>query len=215
MINYLYINVISSFIIFGYYTYRNDYSFKNKIKMKTTAELDKMYNKILPNVLFNVFCSSIPAIYLLNILVNDPRYHLLKNIPLVCKYIFLPFMVDILFYSSHKLLHNKYLFYFHKRHHELVNPIGIGSFYMSPFEFYCTVIIPVFGPLILLGANIYNIHLWTTFTIFNAICISHSNTKNLSEFHDYHHNNFKYNFGIDLFMDNLFNTKYYRHVNTN
>ena len=127
----------------------------------------------------------------------------------VIKYISLPLLVDIMFYSVHKLLHNKYLFYFHKRHHELVHPVGIGSFYMSLLEFYGAIVIPVFGPLILLGANNYNAHLWLTFSVFNGICVAHGNTRNLSEFHDYHHNNFRYNFGIDIFMDNLFNTKYY------
>jgi sterol desaturase/sphingolipid hydroxylase (fatty acid hydroxylase superfamily) len=80
---------------------------------------------------------------------------------------------------------------------------------MSLLEFYGAIVIPVFGPLILLGANSINTHLWLTFSVFNGICVAHGNTRNLSEFHDYHHNNFKYNFGIDIFMDNLFNTKKY------
>ena len=206
---YYYLNLICSFCVFGYYAYRNDYNNYNKLKIKYSSELDKTYNKILPNVLFNVFIASLPAIYLFNMLLNKPKYHILKSLPLVCKYTSLPFLVDIMFYSVHKLLHNKYLFYFHKRHHELVHPVGIGSFYMSLVEFYGAIVIPVFGPLILLGANNINTHMWLTFSVFNGICVAHGNTKNLSEFHDYHHNNFRYNFGIDIFMDNLFNTKYY------
>jgi sterol desaturase/sphingolipid hydroxylase (fatty acid hydroxylase superfamily) len=113
---YYYLNLICSFCIFGYYTYRNDYNNYNKIKIKYSSELDKTYKKILPNVLFNVFIASFPAIYLFNFLLNEPKYHILQNLPLIIKYISLPFMIDIMFFSVHRLLHNKYLFYFHKRH---------------------------------------------------------------------------------------------------
>ena len=208
---YYYANLISSFLIFGCYTMINDYNYYNKLKNKSNKELNETYNKVIPTVLLNVYVLSIPAIYIFDKLLKNPDYHLLKKLPIPAKYIALPIMVDIMFYSIHRLLHNKYLFYFHKRHHELINPIGIGSFYMSPVEFYCAIIIPIFTPLILLGANNINTHLWLTFTVYNGICVSHSNTKNLSEFHDYHHNSkntgFRYNFGIDIFMDRLFGTQ--------
>ena len=213
MKNYIisYLNLITSFIIFGYYTYKNDYNNNNKIKNKDKNELDNVYKKILPNVFFNIFILSAPAIYCFDNLLNNPKYHLLKNLPLICKYISLPLLVDLFFYTVHRSLHNKYLFYFHKKHHELIHPIGIGSFYMSPVEFYGALVIPIFSPLILLGSNFYHTQLWITLTVFNGICVAHSNTKNLSEFHDYHHNvtkgYFKYNYGTDIFMDILFGTK--------
>jgi sterol desaturase/sphingolipid hydroxylase (fatty acid hydroxylase superfamily) len=207
---YYYANLISSFLIFGSYTTANDYANYKKIKSKNNMELNKIYNKIIPNVFFNVFLLSLPAIYCFDILLKNPNYHLLKGLPLAAKYVAMPLLVDIMFYINHRLLHNKYLFYFHKRHHELVSPVGIGSFYMSPVEFYWAIVIPIFGPLVLLGADIYHTHLWITFAVFNGICVAHSNTKNLSEFHDYHHNTknyFKCNFGIDIFMDRLFGTR--------
>ena len=207
---YYYANLISAFLIFGSYTTANDYANYKKIKSKNNMELNKIYNKIIPNVFFNVFLLSLPAIYCFDILLKNPNYHLLKGLPLAAKYVAMPLLVDIMFYINHRLLHNKYLFYFHKRHHELVSPVGIGSFYMSPVEFYWAIVIPIFGPLVLLGADIYHTHLWITFAVFNGICVAHSNTKNLSEFHDYHHNTknyFKCNFGIDIFMDRLFGTR--------
>jgi sterol desaturase/sphingolipid hydroxylase (fatty acid hydroxylase superfamily) len=207
---YYYANLISAFLIFGSYTTANDYANYKKIKSKNNMELNKIYNKIIPNVFFNVFLLSLPAIYCFDILLKNPNYHLLKGLPLAAKYVAMPLLVDIMFYINHRLLHNKYLFYFHKRHHELVSPVGIGSFYMSPVEFYWAIVIPIFGPLVLLGANSYNSHLWLTFSVFNGICVAHSNTKNLSEFHDYHHNDkgyFTYNFGLDIFMDRLFRTR--------
>ncbi len=208
---YYYINLTTSFFIFGVYTIMNDYNDKGmpKIKYKTNVELDKIYNKIIPNVFFNIFLLSIPAIYLFDKLLQNPNYHLLSGLPLYAKYLAMPLIVDVMFYTVHRLLHNKYLFYFHKRHHELTSPVGIGSFYMSPVEFYCAIVIPIFGPLVLLGANNINSHLWLTFSVFNGMCVAHSNTKNFSEFHDYHHNTkgyFKYNFGIDIFMDRLLGT---------
>jgi len=207
MIEY-YINLVSSFLVFGAYTMINDYNNYYKIKKRSNIELDKVYNKIVLNVLFNVFIASIPAIYVFNNLLNNSNYHLLQNLPLAGKYLCMPLLVDVLFYSVHRILHTKYLFYFHKRHHELIHPVGIGSFYMSLVEFYGALVFPIFGPLVLLGSNSYHTHLWITFTVFNGICIAHSNTKNLSEFHDYHHNKIKgYNYGIDIFMDRLLRTK--------
>ena len=211
---YYYLNLTSSFLIFGFYTMIKDYNNDTdnyKIKAKSRLELDKIYNKIIPNVFFNVFLLSLPAVYCFDKLLVNTNYHLLKDLPLFAKYLAMPLLVDIMFYINHRILHNKYLFYFHKRHHELVSPVGLGSFYMSPVEFYWAIIIPIFGPLVLLGANSYNSHLWLTFSVFNGICVAHSNTKNLSEFHDYHHSTkgyFKYNFGIDIFMDRLFGTRH-------
>ncbi len=208
---YYYLNLISSFCIFGLYTIYNDYhNDYKKIKVKDHSELDKIYNKIIPNVFFNIFISSIPAIYIMSLLLNNPYYHLLSGLPLLCKYIALPLLVDIFFYISHRMLHNKYLFYFHRKHHELVHPVGIGSFYMSPIEFYGALVIPIYLPLILLGADNYHTHLWITFTVFNGICVAHSNTKQLSEFHNYHHTNKTKgycNYGTDIFMDRLLGTR--------
>lgn len=207
---YYYVNLTLSFFIFGIYTMINDYEkSSNKIKPRERLELDKIYNKIIPNASLNVHILSLPAIYIFDKLLKNPNYHLLSGLPWYGKYIAMPLIVDIMFYTVHRLLHTKYLFYFHKKHHELVYPVGIGSFYMSPVEFYCAIIIPIFGPLVLLGANSINTHLWLTFSVFNGMCVAHSNTKNLSEFHDSHHNitkGYKYNFGIDIFMDRLFRT---------
>ncbi len=211
---YYYINLISSFFIFGVYTMINDYdtkSYNNKIKSR--LELDKIYNKIIPNVFFNIFISSIPAVYIMNLLLNNPNYHLLSGLPLVAKYIALPLLLDMFFYISHRIFHTKYLFYFHRKHHELVHPVGIGSFYMSPVEFFGALVIPIYFPLILLGADNYHTHLWITFTVFNGICVAHSNTKqvyNTSDFHYIHHSDKTKgycNFGTDIFMDRLLGTK--------
>jgi sterol desaturase/sphingolipid hydroxylase (fatty acid hydroxylase superfamily) len=207
---YYYINLIFSFLIFGSYTTVNDYTNYKKIKAKDKIELKKIYNKIIPNVFFNVFLLSLPAVYYFDKLLVNPNYHLLKDLPLAAKYITMPLLIDIMFYTMHRLLHTKYLLYFHKRHHELVNPVGIGSFYMSAVEFYGAIVFPIFAPLVLLGADNYHSHLWLTYAVFNGICVAHSNTKNFSEFHDYHHNTkgyFKYNFGVDIFMDRLFGTR--------
>ncbi len=199
---YYYANLISAFFIFGSYTMINDY----KLKLRSNMELNKIYNKIIPNVFFNVFLLSLPAIYCFDIILKKPNYHLLGNLPLPAKYLAMPLLVDIMFYTMHRLLHNKYLYYFHKRHHELINPVGIGSFYMSPVEFYLAIVFPIFGPLVLLGADNTNTHLWITFSVFNGICVAHSNN-NISDFHYYHHNSSIYNYGIDIFMDRLFRTK--------
>jgi sterol desaturase/sphingolipid hydroxylase (fatty acid hydroxylase superfamily) len=205
MISY-YFNGIITFSLTGLYTFYKDYYNINKIKNRNHNELFLLYKKILPNVSFNLFISLLPiSLYLPQYAINS-KLNILSFLPLSIKVILFPFILDCAFYTFHRLLHTKYLYIFHKKHHELIDPVGIGAFYMSSIELYIGNILPVFIPVLLFGSNYYFLHIWTSFTIANAVYISHSNTTNLSNFHDIHHKTFKYNYGLDIFMDKLFNT---------
>jgi hypothetical protein len=140
------------------------------------------------------------------LLINDTNDN---NSILIIKYLLTPLLLDISFYIAHRLFHTSLLYKYHKTHHELITPIGIGAFYMSAVEFYFGIMIPIFIPLFILGFKNIHLHIWIIILIGNAIFRSHSNTQNLSEFHNDHHIHFKYNYGIDIFMDYIFNTKYF------
>ena len=200
-----YLSGIFTFILVGIYTMCNDYNNINKINQLSYNELNNLYNKVLPVSCFNMFILFFPVAYYLPLLINNNDD---DNIIIMIKYLLTPILLDISFYIAHRLFHTSFLYKYHKKHHELITPIGIGAFYMSAIEFYFGVIIPIYLPLFILGFKNIHLHIWIIILIGNAIFRSHSNTRNLSEFHNDHHVHFKYNYGIDIFMDYIFNTKY-------
>ena len=202
-----YLSGIFTFILVGIYTIYNDYNtnvITKKINPLSYTELNNLYIKVLPISCFNMFILFFPAACFFPLLINNNN----NDIPIIIKYLLTPFLLDISFYLAHRLFHTPFLYKFHKKHHELITPIGIGAFYMSSIEFYFGVIIPIFIPLFILGFKNIHLHIWTIILIGNAIYRSHSNIQDLSEFHNNHHIYFKYNYGIDIFMDFIFNTKY-------
>ena len=116
---------------------------------------------------------------------------------------------DIYFYLSHRPLHSKYLWAFHKSHHHgkvcvaksldadipehLIGNLGsfvIGFLVLNYFNFI---------------VNIYVVHLWGLIATINT-CISHSagNAPFDTGVHHIHHKSLKYNFGTGLYlMDRL------------
>ena len=106
------------------------------------------------------------------------------------------------------MLHLPQLYKYHKKHHEIHAPIGAGALYMGVLDFYLNII-SVILPLIILSSHPIVVHIWIFLTTTNVIIISHSGYKNWSEFHDRHHQYFRYNFGIGGLMDKLCGTYYY------
>ena len=66
-------------------------------------------------------------------------YHIsyLSLAPLiVLQLIFFAFMTDTTFYWSHRLMHSKSLWQYHKVHHSLKVPLGIAAEYAHPVTLY-------------------------------------------------------------------------------
>jgi sterol desaturase/sphingolipid hydroxylase (fatty acid hydroxylase superfamily) len=62
--------------------------------------------------------------------------------------------------------------------------------------------------MILLSAHPYTIKIWIILTTANSVIMAHSGFKIMADFHDYHHEKFTKNYGMNLFMDYLMGTKY-------
>ena len=206
-----YLNTIFSFFIFGYYTIYIDFSKKsleNRIQHDNKKKILNIYWKIIPLVLFNLFITTfIFSIMTFSLLHynNNPYYPTKLSYSLFKLFIY-KYVVDIPFYIGHRLFHTKYLYKYHKKHHEIKAPIGISALYSHPIDYIFGNLIPVFVPLILFNADFVSLHIWTFFTIFTTIYESHGGFSNLSEFHDFHHKYFRFNFGTNFFMDKLLNT---------
>ena len=112
---------------------------------------------------------------------------------------------EVWFYTIHYIIHTKYLYRFHKTHHENNEVIGIFALYAHPFDAIVTNI----GSIILLHYiihfSVFHVYFIGTIAIVNTVISSHTGTK--VGFHQLHHKRFTCNYGMNYFMDKLFGTK--------
>jgi len=179
----------------------------NKIQMDKVNDIIQTYKKISKQVLLNTFVYLIPfcvvgGIYDSNyddiFSIKKCAIDLIASIPLI----------DIFFYICHKSFHTTYLYQYHKKHHEIIAPVGISALYMTPLDMYFGNIIPSILPAYLLNYHPITVKILIAIAIINTIGAAHSGFKRISEFHDYHHSAFSVNFGINIFMDKLLGTYY-------
>lgn len=178
-----------------------------KIQHQSLENTKDVYKKCLPTVLKNTFIWSLPPIILMCNIMN------LFNFPFsILKMIFdfgiAYIMVDVLFYLVHRGFHHPLLYkLFHKKHHEITAPVGISALYMTVSDMYFGNIFPVYISLIITSAHPITFQIWLILTTVNTVMKAHSGIEYIGNFHDNHHKYFNKNYGTDLFMDSLFETK--------
>ena len=118
-------------------------------------------------------------------------------------------VIDVWFYSTHKLLHYGPLFsWIHKMHHTYHAPTAVACMYAHPVE-YCigNVLGVILGPC-LTNCHPYECAFWMTYSLASTSA-SHSGYFFLGATdHDAHHEHFYCNYGVGVFMDKLFKTEY-------
>jgi fatty acid hydroxylase domain-containing protein 2 len=111
--------------------------------------------------------------------------------------------VEIGFYYSHRFLHLKLLYRFHKTHHSYVTPIALSAIYSSPVEAFLSSVCCIIGPAFFLQSHVVIFFLglavgWIT------TCRAHSGYAEIR--HDLHHSKNKGNFGLLGLLDYLHGT---------
>ena len=107
---------------------------------------------------------------------------------------------EIWFYTLHRLMHTKYLYKYHKMHHEVKETIGIRALYAHPFDAIIVNMGSIYVLHLLLQFSAFQVYLVGTCATINTIINSHS-SKRQNLFHQIHHLKFNVNFGLDIFMD--------------
>lgn len=210
---YYYLLLVVNYTIFTLGTFYLDmYTNITKIGIKDKNEILMLYKKYIPRVAFNLYLASIPFIIFtfryLSVPSTNPEYSL--RIPnIIGELLVTKYLTDISFYTTHKILHYPPLYeMFHKKHHEVKNPISIAALYTTVGDMYFANLIPLAWTPLLVITSKFTYDLWIVLSIFMTVSVAHSGFKKLSEFHDIHHKYFKYNYGNGLFMDKLCKTLY-------
>jgi len=118
------------------------------------------------------------------------------------------------FYWGHRVLHQPWLYWAHKRHHEFKDCTVLATFYVHPLDALITDIIPAGLPLWLFNMHIYTVYMYTLPLILNAAWV-HCGYELPLRFnpllflplstasettHDVHHRAHRYNFGGAYFL---------------
>ena len=165
----------------------------------------KIQQKHIENLFWNVFVFQPLSLgFLLYIRPPVDTYHSLSAEIL---YVLIQIgFGEVWFYTIHYIIHTKYLYRFHKTHHENNEVIGIFALYAHPFDAIVTNI----GSIILLHYifhfSLFHVYFIGTIATINTIISSHTGTK--VRFHQLHHKRFTCNYGMNYFMDKLFGTIY-------
>lgn len=210
---YLYLNLVFTYTILSIITLLIDMYPKYSEclgltkKSKNIRTVLNIFKKTFYTVFMNVFIYSMPFIYISTYFLNL-RNKTFSYFDTVKDLFISSFLVDIFFYFTHYLLHNKYLYKFHKKHHEIKDPIGMSALYSHVIDFYFTNLLPVILPMIILSSTYTTIHWWIFITTFNTIFIAHTSYEEISDFHLNHHKYTYYNYGAGELMDKIFGTHY-------
>ena len=128
---------------------------------------------------------------------------------IIVKLIINYFITDIYFFHVHIALHQHQLYKkLHKLHHEFKEPYGLAALYATGYE---TIFLNTFAAGI--GTTILQIpspylHIWMILACLNAVS-THSGYTFwflIDGAHDYHHVAFKYNYGSNKYLDQLYGT---------
>lgn len=191
--SYLFFSMIC-FIIDYYYPYYRLIPYEK-------TKIIKEYKKMMP-------------IVFLNIVISHPFFYLSKNYYKIINknnnYFFYNFFLwlilsDIIFYTTHRILHTKKLYFIHALHHSYRYTFGLGAIYAHPIEFVLNNLCSLIVPILLLGIPSNHVTIIILLISFMTVVLSHGGyIKDQS--HLIHHLKYTYNYSFFI-TDYIFGTK--------
>jgi sterol desaturase/sphingolipid hydroxylase (fatty acid hydroxylase superfamily) len=158
-----------------------------------------------PLVLFNLFAAYPFFQYVEPNLIQ--KYEPNTFHPLINMFLWV-ISTDFVFYTIHRALHTKYLYFIHRIHHTFNYTYGMGAIYAHPIELYLGNLLPVAVPMVIFRIPYRQCDIIVFFATMFTIIISHGGYRmDLTQGHLYHHLKYKCNYGL-LKMDGLLGTKY-------
>ncbi len=123
-------------------------------------------------------------------------------------FIFIPyiFISDLVFYSTHRIMHYKYLYKYHKQHHLWNEPVSTSFLDSNPFEHLLVNIPTVIVPLYVIHISDIQQMIWIIIVTTQSI-LSHMELYDINGPHIKHHKLRKVNYGTGLYLcDRLLGT---------
>lgn len=150
--------------------------------------------RVAKNVFINQSVISIPIGYLTYYLSTFRGHMPIQQLPDPFRILFdiavLIACEEIGFYYVHRALHSKYLYRFHKVHHEWRTPIAMAAIYCHPVEHLFCNLLPIFGGLLILGSHVVTCWIWIA-AVYFTVLYDHSGYHFpfffSSEAHSFHH----------------------------
>ena len=204
-----YILYVSTYFGTSLFCYIKDVNGTEKRQgVRCITELKDTYKRISPLVFLNVLWVSPLFVFTLFNIFDVNYTFILVKLPL--EVIFMLIFTDIYFYIAHRIVHIPYFYKrIHKIHHELIAPVGLGAFYCHPLEMILVNLPPVILPALLMNFSFYSLLIFNFISTINTVYNAHGGYKSTkNQHHDIHHEKFNVNYGINIFMDKLFNTYY-------
>mmetsp|Transcript_14728 Transcript_14728/g.46236 ORF Transcript_14728/g.46236 Transcript_14728/m.46236 type:complete len:175 (-) Transcript_14728:21-545(-) len=124
--------------------------------------------------------------------------------------------VEVGFYYSHRLLHWKPLYRFHKVHHAFAAPIALSALYSHPLEAFLSSTVAIIGVGFLVRMHL--LHFLVSIVVgWGRTCYGHSGYAFPAGdgFHDKHHAINTGNYGVLTILDRLHGTIIPEKVNKN
>ncbi|KAJ5102329.1 hypothetical protein NUU61_004551 [Penicillium alfredii] len=116
---------------------------------------------------------------------------------------------EVIFYYIHRLLHHKWFFWIHQKHHEFNTPIGFAAIYCHPIEMLVQNGLPIALPLAICRGHFITQMLFATYAVWDATAAHSGYTFGrlpTPELHDLHHEKPLQHYGVVGFMDTLHGT---------
>ena len=168
--------------------YNQDYDLTHKKVREINA-------KHVPTVLFNVHIATLPVAFVFDMFVNYKG--LPFSWPIAIRDLALISITNLFtFYAGHRLFHTKYLYMFHKVHHELKRPTAMTSLYMHPIDFWFGNILPIYLPAFLLSSHPYTVLMWLIYSTTHFVG-THS-IYCIGGHHRGHHDNGNSKYGVSV-----------------
>lgn len=165
-------------------------------------------NKPLHNQIFNVI-----KILLINMTISicvgyivDNIKHLLKDrivLNIYGQILVLILSAELWFDLSHRLLHTRWFYRFHKLHHQFKYPYGLTGLYAHPVEFIFCNLASTIWTLYWIEYSPIVIYIWNAYLAINTI---NSHHKYFEGPHLIHHRKLNVNFGSIGILDVLLGT---------